>query len=100
MCDGGGMNTFDDLLTANRDYVEQFAHGHLDVRPARRLAVVTCMDARIDPFAALGLAPGDAPVIRVAGARVGPQVLLSVQMGIEQLGVRRIAMIRHTECAA
>ena len=68
--------------------------------PARGLAIVTCMDCRIDPLAALGLALGDAVVLRNAGAQVSDDVLRSLQMAHEALGVKAVHVIGHTDCAA
>jgi carbonic anhydrase len=68
--------------------------------PARALAILTCMDGRIDPLAALGLSLGDAVVLRNAGAQVSDDVLRSLQMAHEALGVRTVHVIAHTDCAA
>jgi carbonic anhydrase len=68
--------------------------------PAHGLAVVTCMDCRIDPLAALGLSLGDAVVLRNAGAQVSDDVLRSLQLAHEVLGVRTVHVIGHTDCAA
>jgi carbonic anhydrase len=68
--------------------------------PARGLAVLTCMDCRIDPLAALGLTLGDAVVLRNAGAQVSDDVLRSLQLAHEALGVRTVHVIAHTDCAA
>jgi carbonic anhydrase len=68
--------------------------------PARRLAVVTCMDCRIDPLAMLGLSLGDAVVLRNAGAQVSDDVLRSLQIAHRVLGVRAVHVIGHTDCAA
>lgn len=92
------MSTFDDLLAANDDHVSQFINGHLPAPPARALAVLTCMDARILPLQALGLGPGDAHVIRNAGGRVTDDALRSLLVGVHTMGVRSIAVIHHTEC--
>ena len=67
--------------------------------PARQLAVITCMDARIDPLAVLGLRLGDANVLRNAGATVSEDVLRSLRAAHELLGVRRAVLIAHTDCA-
>ena len=67
--------------------------------PARRLAIVTCMDARIDPLGVLGLSLGDANVIRNAGATVSDDVLRSLHAAESLLGVRRVVLIGHTDCA-
>jgi carbonic anhydrase len=72
----------------------------LSNRPARGLAVLTCMDCRIDPLAALGLSLGDAVVLRNAGATVSDDVLRSLAMAHEALGVRGVHVIAHTDCAA
>jgi carbonic anhydrase len=68
-------------------------------QPRRRLAIVTCMDARIDPLAILGLSLGDANVIRNAGATVSDDVLRSLRAAVERLGVARAVLIGHTDCA-
>jgi carbonic anhydrase len=68
--------------------------------PVRALAILTCMDGRIDPLAALGLALGDAVVLRNAGAQVSDDVLRSLQTAHEVLGVRTVHVIGHTDCAA
>ena len=72
----------------------------LSNRPVRGLAVLTCMDCRIDPLAALGLSLGDAVVLRNAGAQVSDDVLRSLQMAHDVLGVRTVHVIGHTDCAA
>jgi carbonic anhydrase len=69
-------------------------------KPARRLAVLTCMDARIDPLAALELALGDAVILRNAGARASEDVLHSLRLAHEQLGVAEVEVVAHTDCAA
>jgi carbonic anhydrase len=68
--------------------------------PARRLAVLTCMDCRIDPLAALGLALGDAVVLRNAGAQASDDVLRSLRMAHDALGVVLVQVVGHTDCAA
>jgi carbonic anhydrase len=72
----------------------------LSRNPARGLAVLACMDCRIDPLAALGLSLGDAVVLRNAGATVSDDVLRSLHMAHEALGVRAVHVIAHTDCAA
>ena len=69
-------------------------------KPARALAILTCMDCRIDPLDALGLSLGDAVVLRNAGAQVSDDVLRSLQMAHDVLGVRTVHVIGHTDCAA
>jgi len=90
---------FADLLAANRSYAAQFDLGDLAAPAARGLAVVTCIDSRIEPLAMLGLAPGDAKIIRNAGARVSDDVLRSLVLAAHLLGVHRVAVIAHTDCA-
>jgi carbonic anhydrase len=87
-----------ELLAANRRYAEGFTAGRLARSPGRKLAVVTCMDARIDPLAALGLALGDAIVLRNAGGIVTEDVLRSLAVAHAVLGVRAAAVVGHTEC--
>ncbi|MFY9264758.1 MAG: carbonic anhydrase [Solirubrobacterales bacterium] len=88
---------FTDILTANRTYAAE--HKELASGRARRgLAIVTCIDSRIDPLAAFGLIPGDAKVIRNAGARVTDDVLRTLTIATHVLGVDRIALVQHTDC--
>ena len=88
----------DDLLAGNARYAERFHDGGLGAVPARHLAVVTCMDTRLDVFALLGLHLGDAHVIRNAGGRVTDDVLRSLIVSIEVLGTTAVAVIQHTDC--
>src|SRR5436309_5954069 len=85
------------LLAANTAYAAARANV-TDPRPGRRLAVVTCMDARIDVFAALGLHLGEALVIRNAGGRVTDDVLRSLALGTHVLGVETVVVMQHTKC--
>ena len=90
---------FDDLLAANRRYAQSFGLAGLDPRAAKRFALVTCVDSRIEPLAALGLAPGDSKILRNAGGRVTDDVLRSLAIVVALLGVERIAVMHHTACA-
>jgi carbonic anhydrase len=90
----------DDLIIANRAYADGDPPVGLPRPPARQLVVVTCMDARIDPLPALGLAPGDAHVVRNAGAAVTEDVLNSVEVSRSKLGTTTALLIGHTDCAA
>ncbi len=93
------MNRIDDILEANRAYAARHSRaGTDDPRPRRRLAVVTCMDARIDVFAALGLQLGEAHVIRNAGGRVTEDVLRSLALSSSVLGVDTAVVVQHTRC--
>ncbi|HVV29339.1 MAG TPA: carbonic anhydrase [Mycobacteriales bacterium] len=93
--------TFTDVLTANEEYVEHFALGHMDGIAgiaARGLGIVTCMDSRIEPLAMLGIGPGDAKILRNAGARVTDSVLVDMTLASHLLEVSRIMVIAHTRC--
>lgn len=87
----------DVLLAANREAAE--AHTALEgAAPTRRVAVVTCMDARIDPLSALGLSLGEGHVIRNAGGRVTEDVLRSLALSTHVLGVEAVVVMQHTRC--
>src|SRR3954447_7519585 len=90
------MTQIAQLLAANEAYAAARANV-ADARPGRRLAVVTCMDARIDVFAALGLHLGEALVIRNAGGRVTDDVLRSLALATHVLGVEAVVVMQHTE---
>jgi carbonic anhydrase len=90
---------FDDLLAANRRYASRFHDPGVAGRAARGLAVLTCIDSRIDPLAMLGLVPGDAKIIRNAGARVTDDSLRSLILAVNLLDVTRICVVQHTDCA-
>jgi len=90
---------FDDVLDANVRYQEQFHDSGVPGRAAKGLAVVTCIDSRIDPLAMLGLRPGDAKIIRNAGARITDDALRSLVLAINLLGVERVCVVQHTDCA-
>ena len=92
------MTTIDDLLANNRAYAEQAGTGHLDVHPSRRLAIVTCMDSRIDTFAVLGLAGGEAHILRNAGGVITDDVIRSLAISQRKLGTREVMLIHHTDC--
>ncbi len=91
------MAVIDELIRANQEYARGFDKGHLPMPPARRVAVVTCMDARILPARALGLSEGDAHVIRNAGGRAR-DALRSLIVSQRLLGTREVAVIHHTDC--
>jgi carbonic anhydrase len=90
---------FDDVLAANRRYRAEFHDPGLGGVAARGLAVLTCIDSRIDPLALLGLRAGDAKIIRNAGARVTDDVLRSLVLAVNLLGVTRVCVMPHTDCA-
>jgi len=90
---------FNDVLDANAAYRSSFVDSKMAGTAAKGLAVLTCIDSRIDPLAIMGLAPGDAKIIRNAGARVTDDALRSLVLATNLLGVRRICVVQHTECA-
>jgi carbonic anhydrase len=90
---------FDDLLAANRRYVGDFSLQGIAPRAAKGFALVTCMDSRIEPLTMLGLVPGDAKILRNGGGRVTPDVLRSLVLATNFLGVMEIAVMQHTNCA-
>ncbi|MGJ6966844.1 beta-class carbonic anhydrase [Streptosporangium sp. G11] len=92
------MSAFDDLLAANEEFSATFTNAELTGRAARGLAVVTCMDSRIDPLGVFGLKPGDAKILRNAGARVTDDVLRTLVLAVNLLGVERVLVMPHTDC--
>src|SRR5947209_15645322 len=92
------MSANEQLLAANADYAAAFASRDLGAPPARRLAVVTCMDARLDPAKFLGLEEGDAHVIRNAGGIVTDDALRSLVISHHLLGTEHALVIGHTDC--
>ncbi len=91
------MSVTDELLTANAAYAADFT-GPLPLPPARHLAVVACMDARLDVYRLLGLAEGEAHVIRNAGGAVTDDVIRSLAISQRLLGTREIVLLHHTDC--
>jgi carbonic anhydrase len=91
-------DAFADVLEANERYAESFSLGGLQARAGRGLAVLTCMDSRIEPLAMLGLRPGDAKILRNAGARVTDDVLRTLVLAHYLLGVERAMVVGHTRC--
>jgi len=91
-------DAFADVLAANDAYVQGFGLAGLEARAARGLAVLTCMDSRIEPLAMLGLRPGDAKILRNAGARVTDDVLRTLVLATYLLGVERAMIVAHTKC--
>ena len=91
-------NQIDDVVGNNAHYAQRFRVGDLTSRPRRRLAVLACMDARIDPHRILGLRDGDAHVIRNAGGGVTDDCIRSIVISQRVLGTREIMLIHHTDC--
>jgi carbonic anhydrase len=88
----------DELIENNRRFASRFERAHLDVKPLMRLAIVTCMDARLDVFAALGLEGGQAHVLRNAGGVITDDVIRSLAISQRRLGTDQIILIHHTDC--
>jgi carbonic anhydrase len=92
------MGAIDDLLAGNRRFADSLPARHLDVRPSRRLAIVTCMDSRLDVFAALGLGDGEAHVLRNAGGVITDDVIRSLAISQRRLGTEAVMLVHHTDC--
>ena len=90
---------FADLIAANRRFAESFELSGFDGIARAGVAVVTCMDSRIDPLGMLGLEPGDAKIFRNPGGRVTPQALEALVLAVHLLNVDRVLVVPHTRCA-
>jgi carbonic anhydrase len=93
------VGDFDDLLDANRAYAASFDLSGFDGIAHAGVAIVTCMDSRIDPLNMVGLKAGDAKIFRNPGGRVTSPALEALVLGVHVLGVERILIIPHTRCA-
>ena len=92
------MDVIDQLVANNRAFAASLPEQHLDVRPRRRLAIVTCMDSRLNVFAALGLEDGEAHILRNAGGVITDDVIRSLAVSQRRLGTREVMLIHHTDC--
>jgi carbonic anhydrase len=92
------MGIYEENLAANQQYAEKFTLGHLPMPPARKLAIVACMDARLTVEQFLGLKTGDAHIIRNAGGLVTEDALRSLIISSHLLGTRTYYVIQHTDC--
>ena len=92
------MSQTDELLKNNEAYVAEFDKGDLPLPPAKKVAVLACMDARLNPYGALGLEEGDAHVIRNAGGVVTDDEIRSLAISQRLLGTEEIILIHHTDC--
>jgi len=92
------MNVIEELLANNRAFADSIPTKQLDLKPTRQLAVVTCMDSRIDVFKALGLKDGEAHVLRNAGGVITDDVIRSLAISQRLLGTERVMLIHHTDC--
>jgi len=88
----------DGLIANNEDFAENWTEHHLDVLPKRKLAIVTCMDSRLDVFSALGLDRGEAHILRNAGGVITDDVIRSLSISQRRLGTTKIMLIHHTDC--
>jgi carbonic anhydrase len=92
------MTTIDDVLARNNEYAREFKLGHLPMPPARKLAILACMDARLTLESMLGLKTGDAHIIRNAGGIATEDALRSLLISCHLLGTREFMVINHTDC--
>lgn len=92
-------DAFADLLAANEEFAQSFSLSGFDGIAHAGVAVVTCMDSRIDPLGMLGLSPGDAKIFRNPGGRVTAAALEAIVLGVHLLNVKRVLVIPHTRCA-
>jgi len=93
------VDDFSDLITANRTFADDFSLGGFDGVAHAGVAIVTCMDSRINPLKMLGLEYGDAKIFRNPGGRVTTAALEALVLGTHLLGVKRILIVPHTRCA-
>ena len=94
------MSYFENFLKANQAYVELHGDLHLSIKPKTKVAIVTCMDSRLHVAPALGLALGDAHILRNAGGRVTEDMIRSLVISQQQMGTREIVVFHHTDCGA
>jgi carbonic anhydrase len=92
------MSVTDELIRNAEDYAARFTKGDLPLPPAKKIAIVACMDARLDPQALLGLSEGDAHVIRNAGGVITDDEIRSLSISQRLLGTEEIFLIHHTDC--
>jgi carbonic anhydrase len=92
------VGVIEELVLNNQAFARRRDRRHLDINPSRQLAVVTCMDSRLDVFAALGLELGEAHVIRNAGGVITDDVIRSLALSQLRLGTREVLLIHHTDC--
>jgi carbonic anhydrase len=93
------VTDFDDLLAANKTFADSFSLTGFDGIARAGVAMVTCMDSRIDPLGMIGLKPGDAKILRNPGGRVNDQELVALVLGAHLLQVERVLIVEHTRCA-
>lgn len=98
MTDTHFESDFADVIAGNDQYVQEFSNSHLTGVARKGVAVVTCIDSRIAPLTLMGMQPGDAKILRNAGARVTEDVLRTLVLATHLLGVRRVLILPHTDC--
>ncbi len=94
------MSYFEKFMQANQSYVNLHGTYHLPIKPKTHVAIVTCMDSRLHVAQALGLALGDAHILRNAGGRVTEDMIRSLVISQQQMGTREIVVLHHTDCGA
>ena len=94
------MSYFENFMKPNQAYVDLHGTSHLPIKPKTKVAIVTCMDSRLHVAQALGLALGDAHILRNAGGRVTEDMIRSLVISQQQLGTREIVVLHHTDCGA
>ncbi|MGT2887989.1 carbonic anhydrase [Streptococcus didelphis] len=94
------MSYFEKFISANQAYVALHGNAHLPLKPKTKVAIVTCMDSRLHVAQALGLALGDAHILRNAGGRVTDDMIRSLLISQQQMGTREIVVLHHTDCGA
>ena len=94
------MSYFEKFLTTNQAYAALHGTAHLPLKPKTQVAIVTCMDSRLHVAPALGLALGDAHILRNAGGRVTDDMIRSLVISQQQMGTREIVVLHHTDCGA
>lgn len=94
------MSYFENFMKANKAYVELHGTLNLPIKPKTKVAIVTCMDSRLHVAHALGLALGDAHILRNAGGRVTDDIIRSLVISQQQMGTREIVVLHHTDCGA
>ena len=94
------MSYFENFLKANQAYVELHGDLNLSIKPKTKVSIVTCMDSRLHVAPALGLALGDAHILRNAGGRVTEDMIRSLVISQQQMGTREIVVLHHTDCGA
>ena len=94
------MSYFENFMKANQAYVDLHGTSYLPIKPKTKVAIVTCMDSRLHVAQALGLALGDAHILRNAGGRVTEDMIRSLVISQQQLGTREIVVLHHTDCGA